>query len=306
MSNNFAGRHGRALSRLATSAIAVTLLGATAGTAVAADGPSAAQRSAKAAAVAGGPATAAVRTGSAPVLPINAADYKGALDVYGPNGKGGIKALKKGKKNDGWNDYKAVAQVHSSSGGNFGFFFLWKDGLLVFADKYGYVNVGSHMDYDLMLSPGDLGGSENSGLLARDKSGVMWYYQGKYDGSVKARKRVGGGWGQYTEIVGRGDLTGDGKADIVARDKQGVLWLYKGTGKADKPFAGRTKIGGGWNQYTKLITTGDIDGDGRSDLLAVDKKGALWLYKGTGKASSPFKSRVKVANSGWDKYRLVF
>ncbi|MEV5510212.1 hypothetical protein [Streptomyces orinoci] len=51
---------------------------------------------------------------------------------------------------------------------------------------------------------------------------------------------------------------------------------------------------------------GNIAGDGHNALLAVDKNGAAWLYKGTGKASSLFKSRVKVGSSGWNQYKYIF
>ncbi|MFI9720007.1 FG-GAP repeat domain-containing protein [Streptomyces sp. NPDC052396] len=306
-------RRGRALSRLVTSAVAVTLAGATAGTAMADSGnaplAAAARQSlptAGAAAKAG-----AEPTGSAPQLTIDAVNDKGEFFFYEPDGKGGLKPRKAGKNTKSskaaWKHMKMVTQVHDRWGLHSGFLFLEDDNNVYFASDAGSYKVGNNWrQYDTFFSPGDLGGSKDSDVITRDKSGVLWLYEGDIIGKVGARKKIGGGWNQFTQIVGRGDLTGDGKTDIVARDKQGVLWLYKGTGNANKPFAGRTKISGGWNQYTKLVSTGDVDGDGHSDLLAVDKKGALWLYKGTGKASSPFKSPVKISNSGWNNYRLVF
>ncbi len=98
----------------------------------------------------------------------------------------------------------------------------------------------------------------------------------------------------------QGDLTGDGKADIVAKDKSGVLWLYKGTGNYKAPFSSRTRVGGGWNTYNNIVSVGDIDIDGVTDLVARNKSGALYLYKGTGNAASPFKSPVKIGSGGWN------
>ncbi|MFE6853608.1 hypothetical protein ACFVDH_22805, partial [Streptomyces sp. NPDC057674] len=39
---------------------------------------------------------------------------------------------------------------------------------------------------------------------------------------------------------------------------------------------------GGWNAMNSITAFGDLSGDGRSDVLAVEKStGKLWLYPGT-------------------------
>ncbi|WP_331447490.1 VCBS repeat-containing protein [Streptomyces xanthochromogenes] len=133
---------------------------------------------------------------------------------------------------------------------------------------------------------------------------MLWLYLGYGNGTMTSRIKVGAGWDAYTQIAGKGDLNGDGKADIVARDKAGVLWLYKGTGNYSAPFAPRTKIGGGWNAYNTLVSTGDVDLDGRTDLIARDTNGGLWLYKGTGNAAAPYQARVQIGY-GYNIYRLM-
>ncbi|MGW5040616.1 FG-GAP repeat domain-containing protein, partial [Streptomyces parvulus] len=70
------------------------------------------------------------------------------------------------------------------------------------------------------------------------------------------------------------------RADLIARDKSGVLWLYKGTGNPAKPFEAMSRVGGGWSAFNALADTGDLTRDGRADLIARDKSGVLWLYKG--------------------------
>ncbi|MDV5146707.1 VCBS repeat-containing protein [Streptomyces sp. SBC-4] len=157
--------------------------------------------------------------------------------------------------------------------------------------------------YTTVLSPGSLGGAKEADLIGVDKAGVLWSYLSYPDGRLTTRVRVGGGWNTYSQIAGQGDLTGDGKADIVARDKTGVLWLYKGTGDYKAPFTGRTKIGSGWNAYDRLVSTGDIDLDGKVDLLARKSNGDLLRYPGTGKATAPFKAPVKVGG-GFQKFNL--
>ncbi|EME99105.1 VCBS repeat-containing protein [Streptomyces mobaraensis NBRC 13819 = DSM 40847] len=305
------GRKGRALPRLVTTAIAVTLVGTTAGTALA-DGPaeqfSGALPGTRSAEVAAGKPT-----GAAPVLLVVAVD-KSAVRSFVPDGKGGLRSLGSSRSDKDWERTKAVTFVDHNRNGKL-------DGMYVLVDNGDvfHQSPGSHAakvargfgGYDTFFTPGELGGTYGSDILTRDKQGVLWVHQadgklGRDYAKLAPRKRVGGGWGQFTAITGRGDLTGDGRTDIVARDKSGTLWLYKGTGDINKPFASRTKVGGGWNQFTKLVATGDVNGDGHADLLAVDGKGALWLYKGTGKASSPYQSRVKIDGSGWNQYRLVF
>ncbi|MGW0085780.1 N-acetylmuramoyl-L-alanine amidase [Streptomyces sp. NPDC003393] len=147
-------------------------------------------------------------------------------------------------------------------------------------------------------------------MVARDGSGSgsLWYYQGNSNLNKPFRSRVlvGYGWNTYNGLWGARDLTGDGKPDLVARDKSGVLWLYAGTGTntAKGQFLGRTRIGGGWNTYNLMTSTGDITGDGKADLVARDKSGVLWLYQGTGQASAPFAARTRIGG-GWSVYNTL-
>ncbi|MDV5147610.1 VCBS repeat-containing protein [Streptomyces sp. SBC-4] len=188
---------------------------------------------------------------------------------------------------------------------------LYKNGRLDFSGWVdgqwrGPKNVGRGWDiYRTVLSPGTLGGAKEADLIGLDRDGVLWSYLGYPDGRLTTRMRVGGGWGQYTELAGQGDLTGDGRADITARDKAGVLWLYKGTGDYKAPFADRTKIGGGWNVYDRLLSVGNSDNDGKVDLLARKTTGELLRYSGTGNAARPFTAPVQIAGTHMKAYNLL-
>ncbi|MEU5050423.1 VCBS repeat-containing protein [Streptomyces sp. NPDC021096] len=280
-------KRGRALSRLATAAIAAALVGTTAGTASAAP-------------------TAAV-----PSFPLMAAKSSGELYEYQPNGLGGFGDRK--LVDNEWTDVTATMQTDQDQNGSADHAYLrLSDGSLGFADTTDqagesdavYVGGGWNI-YDRLLSPGNLGGTKEPDVLARDKSGVLWIYQGRPDGTLSDRYRVGPGWDMFTDMAGRGDLNGDGKTDIVAKDKAGVLWFYKGTGNYQSPFEGRVKVGSGWNIFNTLVSSGDVNGDGRSDMLARDTAGVLWLYKGNGNATDPFESRVRIGG-GWGQYNNFF
>ncbi|MFD7880038.1 FG-GAP repeat domain-containing protein [Streptomyces sp. NPDC059766] len=155
--------------------------------------------------------------------------------------------------------------------------------------------------YNRILGPGDLTGDGKGDLLAVSTSGTLYLYAGDNSGtSVASRVTVGTGWQRYNAVVGAGDFTGDGRADLMARDASGVLWRYAGTGSASAPFSARVKVGTGWQQYKKVFSPGDANGDGKADLMATNSSGALYFYAGTG--TGGFKARVTKATSGWSTW----
>lgn len=181
--------------------------------------------------------------------------------------------------------------VPSSTGG------AWADPKKVFTDWRTRTRI---------VTPGDVTGDYKADLLSVDSAGVLWIYPGKGDGSFAARVRVGGGWSQYNQLLGHGDFTGDGKADVLARNKTtGDIYLYKGTGKSGTGvFAARVKVRSNWSGYNAFDAVGDITGDGRADLVARTAGGTLYLYKGTGKATSEiFATRVTVG-TGFQQYDI--
>ncbi|MCX4781843.1 FG-GAP repeat domain-containing protein [Streptomyces sp. NBC_01264] len=153
--------------------------------------------------------------------------------------------------------------------------------------------------YDRIEATGNVGGTAVGDLVARDKAGVLWLYQGNGRGGFAARTKVGVGWQIYDRIAAGSDLNGDGRPDLLATDKAGVLWYYKGTGSAAAPFAARTKIGGGWQIFNELTAVGNVAGGPAGDLLARDKAGVLWLYLGKGDGTFTAPTRI---GAGWGQY----
>ncbi|MFI1715337.1 hypothetical protein [Streptomyces litmocidini] len=135
-------------------------------------------------------------------------------------------------------------------------------------------------------------------MVARDKDGVLWYYEGSGDPArpFKPRVRVGGGWNVYTSISAY-------RNGLIARDRDGVLWHYSDSYQStpSTPFKPRVRVGGGWNTYTLINVIGD-------KVVARDGAGALWSYESrdwdTWKESAPFQPRVRVGG-GWNAYDVV-
>ncbi|MET7702287.1 VCBS repeat-containing protein [Streptomyces sp. NPDC005485] len=106
--------------------------------------------------------------------------------------------------------------------------------------------------YTKVVGAGDLNGDGFGDVLARDRSGNLYRYDGLGNGKLKDRVKVFSDWGgSYNAVVGVGDITGDGKNDLVARDTSGNL--YRNDGKGNGSFGSRTKIATEWQGYKGLF-----------------------------------------------------
>jgi hypothetical protein len=138
-------------------------------------------------------------------------------------------------------------------------------------------------------------------LLARTPDGLLRLHRPTASGDTQTT--VGWGYNQYDAFAGAGDITGDGALDFLARDAGGRLFRYDGL-PGTTGFASRVQVGRGWQTYDRLIGGGDLDNDGRPDLLARDRAGDLWYYRGTGVAAAPYAARQKIG-WGWDTYDTI-
>jgi hypothetical protein len=145
------------------------------------------------------------------------------------------------------------------------------------------------------LGFGDMNGDRKADVIVRDKAGRLWFTPG--DGT--GRLIGSGGWNAMNALVRHGDFSGDGREDVIAREAStGKLWLYPGTGTGS--VGSRKLIGtGGWNAMSRITAVGDLSGDGRSDLMAVEKAtGKLYLYPGT--SAGTLGSRKLLGTGGWN------
>ncbi|ANW17977.1 FG-GAP repeat domain-containing protein [Streptomyces clavuligerus] len=114
------------------------------------------------------------------------------------------------------------------------------------------------------------------------------HFDGRPNGDYKALR--------YNKIIDDGaarDFTGDGRDDLLGISDAGELRLFE-TG-ADLSFATRV-VGPGW-AAKDLASAGDVNGDGRGDVVAVDRvTGDLHLWTGRGNGS--LNAAVQVGR-GW-------
>ena len=149
-------------------------------------------------------------------------------------------------------------------------------------------------------SPGDtwrdFTGDGRDDLVARARSdGSLWMWRGAPGSLFGRAQQIGSRWGGIDSIVRPGDWDGDGADDVVARIRAtGELRLYPGDGRGG--FLPPRRIGTGWSGIPTILGPGDLNGDGRPDLLARFTNGTLWLYPGDGRGGF---GRRAVVGHGW-------
>ncbi|MFI6417124.1 FG-GAP-like repeat-containing protein [Streptomyces sp. NPDC050842] len=130
---------------------------------------------------------------------------------------------------------------------------------------------------------GDMTGDRIADLVSIWGDGTLHRYTGSMDGLSGQRVQQWGedGWSGTKHLL-KGDFTNDGRADVLAVWPDGTLRMYKtdtagNIGGWNPPMWGGTT----WSSVQQM-TTGDFNGDGRTDILAVWADGTLHLYKGDG------------------------
>ncbi|MFD9647966.1 hypothetical protein ACFWWN_31375, partial [Streptomyces sp. NPDC059082] len=63
------------------------------------------------------------------------------------------------------------------------------------------------------------------------------------------------------------------------------------------PSDARVRVGGGWGVFSQLVGAGDLDDDGRPDLIAYGAGGTS-VYRSTGSVTAPFVRRTTSLYAG--------
>ncbi|MFJ7204577.1 FG-GAP-like repeat-containing protein [Streptomyces sp. NPDC098789] len=174
------------------------------------------------------------------------------------------------------------------------------------------VQIGAGWGGMSKLVAADFTGDGKADLLAvENATGSFYGYPGNGAANgmntLGARTQIGAGWGAMRDLTAM-DVDKDGKPDLLAIDGNGALWSYQGAGSLNgmNTLGARTQIGAGWGGMTELTSPGDLNADGKPDLVAVDPAGALWKYPATGSldAMNTLGARTQIG-SNWNSMRQL-
>lgn len=252
-----------------------------------------------------GPGTDIDRDGEPDVL---AQSASGSLVAYRGDGQGGWKGTSTLRAD--WADQKRLIPLGDFDGDQWadvasidssGRLMLWSGdgkGGLQAARQVGQgwdrtATVVGRIDFD---------GDRRRDILMRDAGGALLLYRGDGKGGLSGSgQRIGVGWGIFDQVLSAGDFDGDGRSDLIARRADdGALWLYPTDGAGG--WLAPRQIGTGWGQMTALLSVGDFDGDGASDLIARTATGDLFLYRGDGRGGWRGSKKIGV---GWASFSAL-
>ncbi|MFF8292825.1 FG-GAP-like repeat-containing protein [Streptomyces sp. NPDC016309] len=168
-----------------------------------------------------------------------------------------------------------------------------------------YTSLGTTWaQFNVLTSPGDLTGDGRADLVARQTTtGDLYLYADDGAGKLKARGRIATNWKGYRAVFGAGDLNGDGAGDLLAVDGANSLWRFDGTA-AGTVKARVLVFGGNWaTGRNAFVGVGDLNKDGKPDLVSRNAAGDLLRNSGNGAGS--FGSTVRIG-TGWQGYKGLF
>jgi hypothetical protein len=129
---------------------------------------------------------------------------------------------------------------------------------------------------------GDFNGDGKSDLIFQDNSGFLaaWFMDGftLKSADFLAPKNVDD---SNYRIAGSGDFNGDGQEDLVFQHTDGTLavWIMNGITETDATMLNPSNPG---DRNWRVLATGDIDRDGKTDLVFQHADGtlAVWFMDG--------------------------
>ncbi|MGW6357446.1 trypsin-like serine protease [Streptomyces sp. NPDC055092] len=145
----------------------------------------------------------------------------------------------------------------------------------------------------------DLSFDGRADLLARTPSGGLFEQDSKGT-SLATRAYQSAGW-QTASWALQADLDRDFFQDLVIRDSTDGKLYRSYYNHASDAFEWM-QITSVWGGYKSYAIPGDMTGDSRPDLVAVDADGSTYLYPGKG--NGEFYGKVKVVDKAWKGVKI--
>ena len=130
---------------------------------------------------------------------------------------------------------------------------------------------------------GDLNGDGKDDVLLRHEDGRWWYYPMDGRRPITAESGPAGLTASLAwQVAGIGDLNGDGKDDVLLRHEDRRWFYYAMDGRrpiiSERGLTDLTR-----NRAWQLAGIGDLNGDGRDDVLLRHEDGRWWYYPMNGR-----------------------
>ncbi|MFJ8083593.1 FG-GAP repeat domain-containing protein [Streptomyces sp. NPDC096205] len=141
----------------------------------------------------------------------------------------------------------------------------------------------------------DFDGDGTSDLVYRNAAGQLYVNTGAAE-TMALESDVA----KVKDVLTPGDLDADGVQDVLTLSATGVLRLHTGVyARTPGGLGSYRTVATGWQIYNKVTAPGDLNRDGRADLLVRTPSGTLYLYPGKG--TGEFGGRVQIG-TGWQQY----